>query len=196
MSKPISILQPEIRDKLQRLSNLKRFNYRVRIHEESVAEHSFYVALYSLAICDQLCLSNDVMFMAVSKALIHDVPEMHTSDVPYPVKREFPEIKQLLDTYEDVFLKNYFSEVFNRNNKLSTKDKELIECIVKAADVLSCWQFSEIEIDFGNLKYFSEIEDDSKMRLKKQFEKMKSLLGLERIPRWLALKEMIFGKDD
>ena len=196
MSKPISILLPEVRNKLQRLSNLKRFNYRIRIHEESVAEHSFYVALYSLAICEQLCLSNDVTFMVISKALIHDIYEIHTSDIPYPVKKEFPEIKQLLDSNEDSFLRNYFSEVFNRNDKFSTKDKELVECVVKMADILSCWQFSEIEIDFGNSKYFREIEDDSKERLKKQFEKMKQLLGIERIPRWLILKEMVLGKDD
>lgn len=196
MSKPVSILRPEIRSKLQRLSNLKRFNYRVRIHEESVAEHSFYVALYSLAICEQLCLNNDITFMVVSKALIHDVCEIHTSDIPYPVKQEFPEIKQLLDTYENSFLRNYFSEIFRRNDKFSTRDQELVECVVKMADILSCWQFSEVEIGFGNLKYFGEIEDDSKTRLKKQFEKIKPLLGIERIPNWLALKEMVLGKDD
>ena len=196
MSKPISILLPEVRNKLQRLSNLKRFNYRIRIHEESVAEHSFYVALYSLAICEQLCLSNDVTFMVISKALIHDIYEIHTSDIPYPVKQEFPEIKQLLDSNEDSFLRNYFSEVFNRNDNFSTKDKELVECVVKMADILSCWQFSEIEVDFGNSKYFREIEDDSRERLKKQFEKLKQLLGIERIPRWLILKDMILGKDE
>ena len=196
MSKPISILLPEVRNKLQRLSNLKRFNYRVRIHEESVAEHSFYVALYSLAICEQLCLNNDITFMVVSKALIHDVCEIHTSDIPYPVKKEFPEIKHMLDIYENSFLRNYFSEIFRRNDKFSTRDKELVECVVKMADILSCWQFSEVEIGFGNSKYFGEIEDDSRERLKKQFEKLKQLLGIERIPRWLALKEMVLGKDD
>ncbi len=39
---------------VRRLSNIQRYNTTPRISDESVAEHSYFVALTSLVLCDHL----------------------------------------------------------------------------------------------------------------------------------------------
>ena len=43
---------------IYRLKNVIRYNTRNKLKDESVAEHSFYVALLSLYFCDEYNLSN------------------------------------------------------------------------------------------------------------------------------------------
>ena len=63
-----------------RLKSTIRYNNRNKITNESVAEHSFYVGLYTLEICNKLKLNHSLTKYALEKALLHDMVERDISD--------------------------------------------------------------------------------------------------------------------
>ena len=62
--------------------------------KQSVAEHSWGVAMILL----EICFPSKSLLKA---ALIHDAAEYYTGDLPSPVKRVSPEVKELFDALED-----------------------------------------------------------------------------------------------
>ena len=81
-------LSKNARDILSRMSFMKRFNNEIHIHDENVAEHSFYVSFYSMAICDILGYKHNspIRIGSIERALIHDIHETILSDIPHNVK--------------------------------------------------------------------------------------------------------------
>ena len=91
---------------LNRLRYMGRFSTSHVHHRENVAEHSYYVVLYSFMICCHLQLTgyiteddkgrqfvNEVMI----KALLHDCEESVTGDMPRPFKYKHPGVRALLN---------------------------------------------------------------------------------------------------
>jgi len=76
-----------------RLRYLMRFPNCRRLHEESVAEHSFFTTLYALFL--GRLLGGMPMDRLLMKALIHDVEEAVTGDVPRPFKHSSKEIESI-----------------------------------------------------------------------------------------------------
>jgi 5'-deoxynucleotidase len=74
---------------LYRLRFIRRWSLMRNTEPENVAEHTFYVALLTHALCtiarDLFGKEVDVE-RAVSLALFHDVAEVMTGDIPAPVK--------------------------------------------------------------------------------------------------------------
>lgn len=84
-----------------RLRYVDRFSTCRVIKKESVAEHCFYVAFYSLMIawwCDNHTgQANLNVAEILTKALLHDLDEAATGDVPRFFKYSDPALKQHLD---------------------------------------------------------------------------------------------------
>jgi 5'-deoxynucleotidase YfbR-like HD superfamily hydrolase len=78
-------------DKIYTLKALTRYNNKFKIISESVAEHSFFVAVMTLKLHDDY---NFNLEKALKMALIHDIPELHLSDVTHDVKRNFPQLAE------------------------------------------------------------------------------------------------------
>lgn len=55
--------------------------------QQNVAEHSYFVTLYTVAVCDLLNLSEATRDLAVRHALTHDLPETMSGDIPAPWKK-------------------------------------------------------------------------------------------------------------
>lgn len=55
--------------------------------QQNVAEHSYFVTLYTVAICDLLNLGEATRDLAVRHALTHDLPETMSGDIPAPWKK-------------------------------------------------------------------------------------------------------------
>lgn len=55
---------------------MKRYNNRIRIKDESIAEHSFFVAYNILKVGYDYKLPAEVINEAVSMAIAHDFPEL------------------------------------------------------------------------------------------------------------------------
>lgn len=130
---------------LYRLKTVIRYNNRSHIKDESVAEHSFYVALIALQICDDYDVTDDIRLQCLIKSLLHDMPETELNDITHDVKNAL-NLRPLLKQYEDEFyVKNYPKYIELMNN-----DVKIVDEIVKYADTLSVKQYVLNEIEIGN----------------------------------------------
>ena len=161
-------LLKENRDKLQRMSNMIRYNNEVHVHDENVAEHSFYVAVYAMELCDVLHIKPELRNLIVEKALIHDIHEIELSDIPHNVKKASKELEDYCMAFEDKFNRRYFKNLIESIDdcKLCT----YVDAIVELADVLSVKQYAQQEVMFGNVKKFSPILENANYRIDKLIE--------------------------
>lgn len=95
---------------LQRLRHVIRFGTCYRVHNESVAEHSFYTALYAQLMGRALGPSVDTGLL-VQCALLHDVEEARTGDFPRPLKYSSKEAKQALQDLGHLGFRQCFSKM-------------------------------------------------------------------------------------
>lgn len=164
--------------KYDRLQDLVRYSQIPRSHDETVAEHSYYVALYTMQICDELELSSEQKAKAMSIALIHDLPEIYTSDLPSDIKRDNPKLVEALEKVELDAINKHLSEYISLYKELEAhKYDKLIPMIVKLADIISVYQYTNHEISIGNTNMDS-INDDSVARYYDQ-TKLLSVLGYD-----------------
>ena len=78
-----SPMDPQMRT----LSYIPRWSIIRTTRTQNVAEHSYYVAVYTKQICDWLDVEPDEKAKLVWMALMHDVDEMITGDIPTPSKK-------------------------------------------------------------------------------------------------------------
>lgn len=158
---------------IYRLKDVIRYNTRKHIQSESVAEHSYYVALFSMLICDEYHLSDEIKFLALQKAILHDAPEIELNDITYNVKERL-NLRPMLKEYEDEFYeKNYPFYA-----KMMKDDSDSLENLVwRFADTLSVLQFCINEKDIGNNDVcINEIYLNSIERINDMQEKMQKKL--------------------
>src|SRR5690606_20843295 len=78
-----------------RASDVVRWQIVRVLKGQSVAEHSFNVALIALELADRLKVDRGEV---LHYAILHDLPEVLTGDIPTPTKRVIG--KDLLDNFE------------------------------------------------------------------------------------------------
>jgi len=117
---------------MMRLSNIKRWGIVEMSRPQSVAEHSYNVAIIASAICDRIDLSPEYKNAVVNWALTHDLPEVVTGDVPSPLKRFSP------ITFNDLE-----SEMFPLYRASKEKHQGMAAMIVKVADYIDAIQFAQ-----------------------------------------------------
>jgi len=82
---------------------VQRYHATPMVSSQSIAEHSWNVAMIYLELAKAVRLNTEF----VAEALFHDVAELYTGDVPFTVKREFPNVKDLYTEMEDKFMVNF-----------------------------------------------------------------------------------------
>lgn len=55
------------------LADMKRYNNRIKLKEESIAEHSFFVAYNIIKIGYDYNIAKDIVNEAVTMAIVHDI---------------------------------------------------------------------------------------------------------------------------
>lgn len=150
--------------KLYKLKNLTRYNPRTKITNESVAEHSFYVALFSLMISTELNMTAEQKLNCITKALLHDLPEIDLSDIPHNVKQKFPELRKALEKAEG----EWFCRFMPQFKDLFTSAEE--DDIVEISDVYSVIQYCEYEKELGNTS-FDDICENAENRINRILNK-------------------------
>lgn len=143
------------------LAFIHRYSVIPRVKNESIAEHSFFVA--SLVVKLQEDYSFD-LGRAVTMATIHDWTESWTDDITVATKRKFPLINNAVEVVESqvarsVFSRDIFSIWLEYKEGVSIESK-----IVKYADTLQVIQYAENEAKLGN-KYMESVVEDAKQRL-------------------------------
>lgn len=130
------------------LSDMKRYNNRIKIKDENIAEHSFFVAYNILKIGYDYKLPNEVINEAVSMAIVHDYPEVFTSDIPHDCKQSHLELRDILSKIERDFIERQIPELLDRYDKLN--EDSLTALLVELGDAISVLQYSNREISLGN----------------------------------------------
>lgn len=153
------------------LAKTLRYNNRTHLQEESVAEHSFFVALFSLKIVQLLKLPEELELRILRLAVLHDCAESITSDIPHNVKKLYPDFAAFLKTVEDQY---YSKNWFYFKAKL---DDEIAEAVVKLADNYSVLQFCINEQRLGNTSPdIMEIFVNANQRVDASIDKVNRLL--------------------
>jgi 5'-deoxynucleotidase YfbR-like HD superfamily hydrolase len=154
---------------------LKRYNNYFHITNESVAEHSFFVALYVLKLHDYYRFDLE---KALVLSLTHDFPEIEISDVPHDIKAKMPKLNSALSDAEslvaDEKLSPAASKMLDEFNDLSSAEG----LIASLADILDVISYSRIELNMGN-KYMNYIALRSSSRYECIVEKLDKYLNPE-----------------
>jgi 5'-deoxynucleotidase YfbR-like HD superfamily hydrolase len=151
----------EFLSQIYNLAFVNRYSVIPRVKNESIAEHSFFVA--SLVVR----LREDYTFdlgKAVTMATIHDWTESWTDDITVATKRKFPLLADAVEVVEVQVVKKYFP---NCVKAIWLEYKECVSVeskIVKYADTLQVMQYAENEAKLGN-KYMESVVEDAKQRL-------------------------------
>lgn len=149
-----------------KMSDLMRYNGRFKIKDESIAEHSFYVAYNVLNICHKYGMSDEIKLKALEFAVIHDIPELYTNDICYITKRDNPKLAAILDEVERDFVENEMPEIRDAFFELQNSKNSIEHTILKLADGLSVLQFASREIALGNQsEEMLGIKNESKQRV-------------------------------
>ena len=109
---------------ISRTQHVKRWHIVDMIKDQSVAEHSYMVAMIVAEITHLAGYDDPIQSKAVALALIHDVTEGITGDVPSPVKgwvSGYSELENKLDPL---------------GARLRNEAQELVHRIVKMADLI------------------------------------------------------------
>lgn len=141
-----------------RLAHIRRYSTQPVLHQESVAEHSFFVSLYAYALVNRLATDGRMtaestyrlMRLVLLQAIVHDVDESLTGDFIRPFKYSTPEITSAIKngTRKIMDALPIPREMFNA--WASATDETLAGQIVKLADLWSVVMYARRELKLGN----------------------------------------------
>ena len=116
---------------------IKRWGIVSMTRPQSVAEHSYNVAMMALNIYNNSCCLDVSVEWILTLALTHDLPEIHTGDIPTPLKTD--DIKQAIKEYENA---NY-----PKLSAFKQQSREIELLVVKIADIMEaityCRRYSD-----------------------------------------------------
>ncbi len=158
------------------LAHVTRFNNRPQHFEESVAEHSFYVAYLTQVLCwltSEKKIKVDTK-KALQMALVHDQEEGFSGDILNPFKHFNPKVESAIKEVNRETINMMFENLPENMSKdfvnlwYEETERDSIESqVVKVADTLSLISKCFEEMEAGN-NYFSEI-------YKKELKNLKNL---------------------
>lgn len=167
------MITKEYLEKIYKVKNIIRYNNKLKLTHESVAEHSFFVSLITIKICEEYDLPDEIVFKCVLKSLLHDMPEMDINDITHDAK-EVLNLRGVLKKYEDKF----YIENFKKYANLMMDDSDdIVNAIVSYSDALSVRQYIDCELSLGNnTKEILEIDAEIDKRIKKLKTHLEGLL--------------------
>lgn len=102
---------------LQRLQYVRRWGVCRVVYPESVAAHTCSVALYAMMIalwCNATGAASVDPHVCVSKAILHDLEEARTTDLPRPIKHGSDVLAKELDKVGSAEVRNMLNAVFGK----------------------------------------------------------------------------------
>lgn len=146
------MFESEYRD----LAFVPRWSIARTHHTQSVAEHSYYVALYSMQICQFMAnrkrLNHErkewaawcgMREDAIAYAVVHDASEAYMSDIPGPVKRNIVDKEKAQEYEMRMNVAIYGDECLPMD--IASKS------VVKVADLMDEYAFWMVESGLGNV---------------------------------------------
>lgn len=155
--------------KIYNLAYITRYSGVPRIKNESVAEHSFFVA--SLVIKLHEIYDFD-LGTALQMAITHDWAESFIGDITWRVKKQNPDLEKAVTLAEHVTMG------FNFNSDICSVWSEYmaqasVEAkIVLMADIIQVAQYAENEVKLGNTGYMIDVANSAYNRLEQLKEQL------------------------
>lgn len=139
---------------LNKTSSVSRWGGKHMLYPSNVLEHTARVQYITHLLLNEYSKTNildyKIAYEAMSYASEHDVLEALTNDIPYSIKKKYPQLKEALLVVETQEAINY--------NLISPS--EISEIIVKLADTIDVMYEAKRELLFGNSqKEFVNIDD-------------------------------------
>lgn len=145
------------------LRHVPRFQNSPRIKDNNVAEHSYYVALYTCILCEYLGFDDLAIKNMLIYSLLHDVHEGISIDIPNNLKRL---TKESSGAIERTAMTEIFRDLPYDIELISSSAKH----IPKMADMIDALIYSVEEHKMGN-KFFLPIILEIKFGLEKHIKK-------------------------
>lgn len=143
------------------LANTSRWTTFPTVHEESVAEHTLEVTMLSWIFAEQTQGADPNV--AIKRALLHDIEETGTGDIPRWAKRESEELEEALGDAEDAIVRRSLSELEDEDLEglfyelwSESKSDDIEGDIVSAADIICAVYGVYKEMSLGNDSLFSQ----------------------------------------
>lgn len=130
---------------------------------QNIAEHSYFVALYTMELLPFTDLDERQQMAALRWALIHDLPEVRTGDFPGPVKRRVVDPENLAHYEVNIYKHLGFESILNLTYET------LVLQLVKVADMIDEVMFIAYQVGMGNSLLFRQMN----MSLERFFEKVR-----------------------
>jgi 5'-deoxynucleotidase YfbR-like HD superfamily hydrolase len=159
---------------IYRLSFIKRYSNVPKLHEESVAEHGFFVAAIILDLYGTYDFN---LGEALTIAISHDMTEIELNDCPHIIKRKYPEIAKAYEICEADVAKQLPKVVAWGAREFDKAEKSTEALVVHLADVIQCLQYATVELKMGNEGYMRDVVNNS---LKRKIELVEALEPYER----------------
>ena len=138
------------------LAYIQRYNTMPRIKNESVAEHSFFVASIVVKLYETYDFN---LGKALLMAVTHDWAESWLGDIVNVVKNGYPYVGVAIQEAEYYIMgENFYGIVYenwHEHNELISVEAK----IVKYADVLQVLQYANHEVSLGNTCFKRVIDD-------------------------------------
>lgn len=151
-----------------RLSYVTRYSNRARIRDESVAEHSFFVALIVIRLHEDY---NFDLEKALIAALSHDVAESDLSDVTHDIKTKYVQLSNALQEAEFEEIAKYPTVIKSGFTDFEVRDSPE-SLIANLADILQVRQYINSEMNMGN-STFADINYTCRKRISVLMEGLK-----------------------
>lgn len=147
------------------MQGIIRYANRVRIKDEDLAQHSYSVAYYCFDIAKKYNIPDDIRNEAIAMAIIHDIGECFTSDLPHDVKYENPELKLLCDSLERKYV-DKLPAIKDVWHKLEDNKNSVQSIMVKLGDSYSVRTYVKRELELGNkTNTMKQIRDEINQRI-------------------------------
>jgi 5'-deoxynucleotidase YfbR-like HD superfamily hydrolase len=157
------MFERELRDGM----TVKRWGIVRTIKDQSVAEHSHMVSLYTNDIASHFGYEPELHLLCLQYALWHDVKdEIISGDFPGPAKRALVKDRDLWDKRLNDAAHKIFGENRHREGHTGVAlEANIVKLTVKVADWLDAAMFCMDERQFGNLNVQSHVEYNSQQCL-------------------------------
>lgn len=176
------MFEREIRD----ASFVKRWAIVRTLRDQSIADHTFHVAMYTNDICVTLNVPPLLHLRALQYALWHDVrDEIFTGDWPGPAKRALtptPGDRKRLGDKVAEWTKRVFGSLVNRAGEGEGMD--LIRAITKVADEMDAACELGTELQLGN----SNVRQVLDSQFERVIKALKHLNTFEEVPHGVFLR--------
>ena len=139
----------QIFDLTTRLSAISRYSQTHLIKSESVLEHTGFVAISALLIATSLDV--DINYgMLLKKALVHDIDELATGDIPSPTKYANRKIQEAICEIEEENMKDISVKLYGDHSLYDVwrhaKDSSIEGQIIRLCDILAVLHKVHLEV--------------------------------------------------